>query len=130
MQPFLIIAAYTSLQDLGLGNFVLVRLANPKLYLVWMGKVESKVVKDEHCKNFKHFHIQWWVLVKKGTKNDRELYWDCWVNKWKCNLADPKQWVDISSNLFSFLAKNHVTINSIIVLLVLIMQPKPNKTLM
>jgi hypothetical protein len=70
------------------------------------------------------------VLMKKGTRNDTELYWDCWVNKWKCNLVDPKQWVDISFVLFSFLAKSHVTINNIIVLLVLIMQPRPNKTLM
>jgi len=55
-----------------------------------MGKVEIKVVKDEHCKIFKHLHIEWWALVKKGARNDRELYWDCWMNKWKCNLADPK----------------------------------------
>jgi hypothetical protein len=90
MQPSLKITTYTSFQDLGLSNFILVKLANLKLYLVWMGKVEIKVVKDEHCKIFKHLHIEWWALVKKGARNDRELYWDCWMNKWKCNLADPK----------------------------------------
>jgi len=46
--------------------------------------------------------------------NDRKLYQDCWENKWKCNLLDPKQWVDISSIIFSFLARNNVIINSII----------------
>jgi hypothetical protein len=32
---------------LGIGNFVLVRLANPKLYRMWMERAESEVVKDE-----------------------------------------------------------------------------------
>jgi hypothetical protein len=27
--------------------------------------------------NFRYLHIQWWVLVKKGTRNDRKLYHDC-----------------------------------------------------
>ncbi len=51
--------------------------------------------------------------MKKGAKNDRELYQDYWMNKQKCNLIDPKQWVDISSIILSFLARNNVTINSI-----------------
>jgi hypothetical protein len=42
-----------------------------------MGKVENEVVKDEHFENFRHFHIQWWVSVKKGARNDKELYHDC-----------------------------------------------------
>ncbi len=65
------IAAYILFQDLGLGDFVLVKLANPKLYHVWMGKAESEVMKDENCKKFRHLHIQWWVPLKKGAKNDR-----------------------------------------------------------
>jgi hypothetical protein len=36
-----------------------------------MGKVENEVVKDEQVENFKHLHIQWWLLVKKGARNDR-----------------------------------------------------------
>jgi hypothetical protein len=76
-----------------------------------MGRVESEVVKDDQFENFRHLHIQWWVLVKKGTRNDRELYHDCKVNKWKCNLVDPKQWVDISSILL--FVRSNVTINSI-----------------
>ncbi len=34
------------------------------------------------------------MLVNKGTKKHKELYQDCWLSKWKCNLVDPKQWVD------------------------------------
>jgi hypothetical protein len=63
------IVVYTLFQDLGLGDFILVRLANLELYHVW-----------------------------------------------KCNLVDPKQWVDISSILFSFLARNNVTFNNIILI--------------
>jgi hypothetical protein len=50
---------------LGLVGFVLVRLVDPKLYLVWMGRAKSEVVKNEQFDNFRHVHIQWWVLVKK-----------------------------------------------------------------
>jgi hypothetical protein len=50
---------------LGLLGFVLVRLGDPKLYLVWMGKEKNEVVKNEQFDNFRHVHIQWWVLVKK-----------------------------------------------------------------
>ncbi len=52
-------------------------------------------MKDEQFDNFRHVHIRWWVLVKKRTKNDKKLYQDYGENKWKCNLANPKQWVDI-----------------------------------
>jgi hypothetical protein len=38
------------------------------------------------------------------------------VSKWKCHLADLKQWIDISSILFSFLARSNVTINRIIMI--------------
>ncbi len=71
-------------------------------------------MKDEQSENFRHFHIQWWVLVRKGARNDRKLYQDYWVSKWKCNLIDPKQWVDII--LFSFLARSNVTFNNIIMI--------------
>jgi hypothetical protein len=54
--------------------------------------------------------------VRKGARNDRKLYQDYWVSKWKCNLVDPKQWVDISSVLFSFVARNNVTFNNIIMI--------------
>jgi hypothetical protein len=76
-----------------------------------MGRANNEVVKDKHFQNFRHLHIQWWVHVKKGAKNDRELYQDCWVIKWKCNLTDPKQWVDISSVLSSIPIKSNIIIN-------------------
>jgi hypothetical protein len=41
---------------------------------------------------------------------------NCWVNKWKCNLADPKQWVNISNVLLSFFTTSNVTINSSIMI--------------
>jgi hypothetical protein len=47
-------------------------------------------------------YVQWWVHVRKGAKNDEELYHNCWLSKWKCNHADPKQWVEIYSVAFSF----------------------------
>ncbi len=47
MQPSLKTIAYTLFWDLGLGDFVLVRPTNSKLYHVWMGKAKSAGVKDE-----------------------------------------------------------------------------------
>ncbi len=38
------------------------------------------------------------------------------MSKWKCNLVDPKQWVDISFILFSFSIRSNVTTNSIIMI--------------
>jgi len=70
------ILVYTLFQDLGLGDFILVRLANLELYHVWMERVESKVVKDEQFKKIRLFHIQWWGFVRKGARNERNLYQD------------------------------------------------------
>jgi hypothetical protein len=54
-----------------------------------MERTKNEVVKDEQFENFKHVHIQWCVPMKKGARNERNLYQNCWVNKWKCNLVDP-----------------------------------------
>jgi hypothetical protein len=51
--------------------------------------------------------------VKKGAKNDEELYHNCWLSKWKCIYVDPKQWVEMYSITFSFLARSNTTMNSI-----------------
>ncbi len=51
--------------------------------------------------------------MRKGAKNDEELYHNCWLSKWKCNHADLKQWVEISF-VFSFSTISNTTINSII----------------
>jgi hypothetical protein len=41
------IVDYTPFRNLGIGGFVLMRLTNLELYLVWMGRGESEVVKHE-----------------------------------------------------------------------------------
>jgi hypothetical protein len=79
-----------------------------------MGRAESDVVKDQKNENCRKVYVQWWVLVRKGAKNDEKWYYNCWLNKWKCNHADSKQWVEIFSVTFSFSAKSNTTINSII----------------
>jgi hypothetical protein len=38
------------------------------------------------------------------------------VIKWKYNLPDPKQWVDISSVLSSFPTISNITVNNIIMI--------------
>jgi hypothetical protein len=37
------------------------------------------------------------------------LYEDCWNGKWKCNLANPNQWLDISAIFFLFLLEKNIT---------------------
>lgn len=57
---------YTPFQDLGVGDFTLVRPI--ELYPVWMGRVKNEVEKDEQSDNFRHFHIQLWVSEKKKQR--------------------------------------------------------------
>jgi hypothetical protein len=45
MCPSLNTIAYTPFHDLFVGNFVLVQPVVPKVYLVWMGRVKSDVVR-------------------------------------------------------------------------------------
>jgi hypothetical protein len=52
--------------------------------------------------------------VRKGAKNDEELYHNCWLSKWKHNHINPKQWVEISFVAFIFSTKSNTTVNSII----------------
>jgi hypothetical protein len=47
MHLFLNIVAYMPFYDLFVGSFVLVRLIDPRIYLVWMGRVESDVVRNK-----------------------------------------------------------------------------------
>jgi hypothetical protein len=76
-----------------------------------MGKAKSDVRNQEN-ENYKKVYVQWWVLVRKGVKNDEELYHTCWLSKWKCNHANPKQWVEIFSIMFFFSTRSNITINS------------------
>ncbi len=82
-------------RDLFVGNCVLVWHVDPIVYLVWMGKVKSDVVRDQENENYRKVYVQWWVPVRKGAKNDEELYHNYWLSKWKSNHIDPKQWVKI-----------------------------------
>ncbi len=81
MCPSLNITTYTPLCDLFVGNFVLLWPTNPIVYLVWMGRAESDVVRDQENENYRKVYVQWWVLVRKGAKNDEELYHNCWLSK-------------------------------------------------
>jgi hypothetical protein len=79
-----------------------------------MGKAENDIVRNKKNENYRKVYVQWWVHVRKGAKNDEDLYHNYWLSKWKCNHVDPKQWVEISFIMFSFLARSNTTINSII----------------
>ncbi len=94
------IIAYMPFCALFANNFVLVQLLNPIVYPVRMGRVGSHVVKYQENENYRKVYVQWWVLLKKGAKNDEELYHNCWLSKWKCNYANLEQWVEIFSVAF------------------------------
>jgi hypothetical protein len=45
---------------------------------------------------FKMVRVQWWVPMKKGPNMDEwHMYENCWNGKWKCNIANLEQWLDI-----------------------------------
>jgi hypothetical protein len=77
-----------------------------------MGRVESDIVRNQENENYRKAYVQWWDPMRKEAKNDEELYHNCWLRKWKCNHADPKQWVEIFFIMFFFSARNNTTINS------------------
>jgi hypothetical protein len=81
MHLFLNIVAYMPFYDLFVGSFVLVRLIDPRIYLVWMGRVESDVVRNQKNENYRKVYVQWWVPMRKGVENDEELYHNCWLTK-------------------------------------------------
>jgi hypothetical protein len=56
LKPF---PAYTPLRYFNNRDFVLVRPHELLLILVWMGKTQCDVVKDEQNENFKMVKIQW-----------------------------------------------------------------------
>jgi hypothetical protein len=88
--------------------FVLVNFSDPSMYHVWLGRIEYEVVKDVESEHYRKVLVQWWVLVK-NVKNQKTLYKDCWVAKWKCNLKDPKYWFDIDLVTFSYPFKKNIT---------------------
>jgi hypothetical protein len=71
--------AYTPFRDFNGEDFVIVIPHDLGLVHVWMGIIESDVVKDEENAFFKMVRVQRWVLMKKGANMDeRHLYQDCW----------------------------------------------------
>ncbi len=114
MKPSLNITTYTPFRDLHEGGFLLACPSELEMYLVWMEKVHTDVVKDVNNEHYQMVHVQWWVPFKKGTHNDVELYQGCLEGKWKCNLLDPMQWVDIDFIAFSFPIRKNTTMNNII----------------
>jgi hypothetical protein len=58
---------YTPFKDLNNGNFVFMRPHDHVLILVWMGKTQSDVVKDDQNEYFYRVRVQWWVLMKKWS---------------------------------------------------------------
>ncbi len=71
------LTTYTPFRDLNVGNFMLVKSHDPNLVSLQMGRVKGDVVKDEENEYFKMVKVQWWVLVKKGSKLDEHLYDNC-----------------------------------------------------
>jgi hypothetical protein len=57
--------AYMPFHDLFAGNFLLVWPLNPIVYLVWMGRAECDVVRNEKYENYKKVYVQWWVPMRK-----------------------------------------------------------------
>jgi hypothetical protein len=58
---------YTLFRNLNGEDFDLVKPHDPSLVLIWMGKTQCDVVKDEESTFFKMVKVQWWVLMKKGA---------------------------------------------------------------
>jgi hypothetical protein len=59
MCPSLNIVPYTPFHDLLNGNFVIVQHLNLTIYLVWMERAKSDVVKDQDNENYKKVYVQW-----------------------------------------------------------------------
>jgi hypothetical protein len=79
-----------------------------------LGWTNSDVVKDKGNEHYRMVHVQWWVMLKKSAMINVKLYWNCWRGKWKCNLNDPMQWLNIKSIAFSFHSRKNIIINNTI----------------
>jgi hypothetical protein len=74
---------YIPFEHVNVGDFVLMRLHDPNLVPMWMGRAQCDIVKDEESDFFKCVKVQWWVLMNKGSNLDEQLlYEDCWNGKW------------------------------------------------
>ncbi len=68
------LTAYKPFRYINVGDFVLVRLHDLDLVLLWMGRMEGDVIKDEENEYFKMVRVQCWVLVKKRSNLDKNIY--------------------------------------------------------
>jgi hypothetical protein len=46
-----------------------------------MGRVKNVVIGDQKKEDYRKVYVQWWVPMRKGAKNDEELYHNCWLSK-------------------------------------------------
>jgi hypothetical protein len=60
-----LLTTYMSFRDLNVGNFVLMNLHDLDLVPLYIGKVESDIIRDEDIEHFKMVKVQRWVPVKK-----------------------------------------------------------------
>ena len=70
---------YNPWRDVLVGDFVLVRPNDPFLFLVWMGRVLTTVVRDENDTNYGNCLLQWWRLDRgdKHFVDDKYRYTNC-----------------------------------------------------
>jgi len=65
---------YNPFKDLHERDYLLACPSKPKVYLVWMGRTHSDVVKDANDEHYQMVHVQWWVPFKKRARNNAKLY--------------------------------------------------------
>ncbi len=54
--------------------------------------------------------VEWWVTMKKGSNLDEQhMYENCWNGKWKSNVANLEQRLDISTIFFYFHVRKNTT---------------------
>jgi hypothetical protein len=112
MHPSLSTIGYTPFCDLFVGNFVLVQLSDPIVNHVWMKRAKIDVVKDQENENYIKVYVQWWVPMRKGAKNDEELYHNCWLSKWNIIMQTQKNGLKYLLT-FSFSIRSNTIVNSI-----------------
>jgi hypothetical protein len=72
------LTTYTSFKNFNDGDFVSMKLHDPNLVFIWMGRAQVDVVKAKKVEFFKMVRIEWWVFMKKGVNLDElHLYEDC-----------------------------------------------------
>jgi hypothetical protein len=77
LKNFKLVLTYTLSKDFNNGDFVLVRLHDPLIVPIWLGRKQNDVVKDDQNDFFKMVMVQWWVLGKQWSNlEEGHLYMD------------------------------------------------------